>query len=144
MRKGLWKRALALGLAVMMTMGTAACGKKDEAGNANSMLAKQHVYSYEKVDFGDYGDNFSINKMEYKDGRVYALLDIYNYTGGGAVARYGAAVALPAEPVEDAVLDDEMAVEPEEEGTTDSTEEDADVDSGMTEDYVPETPTNIK
>ena len=116
MRKGLWKRTLALGLAAVLGLGLAACGNKeeDQAGNANSILAKQYVYSYEKVDFGDYGDSVSISKMEYKGGRVYALLDIYTYTGGGAAARYGAAASKAAVTADNqAALDDAFAVDPE-------------------------------
>lgn len=97
MSKGLWKKALGLGLAVIMTAGLAACGNNDDgggqgsggglggggsaAGNANSSLAKEYVYSYDPIDLGDYGDNISIRQMQYIDGRMYVLLEIYVYQG---------------------------------------------------------------
>ncbi|MDE7224758.1 MAG: extracellular solute-binding protein [Acetatifactor sp.] len=79
MRKGLWKRGLALGLAAAITLGLAACGggEKDE----NSQLAKENVYSFE--DLGLIGTDENINDMIYLDGKLYLLVNNYRYDEEG-------------------------------------------------------------
>ena len=89
MRKGIFTRILSMGLALAMCVGLAACGdESDKAGNANSAMAKEHVHSYEKVALGDFGEdtNVSIVKIDYAEGRVYALLDLYMYESGSGIA----------------------------------------------------------
>lgn len=137
MSKGLLKKALSLGLAAVMTLGMAACGNNDGegetggdgskagSGNANSSLAKEYVYSYEPIELGDYGDNFSIRQMQYSEGRIYTLLDIYVYPGEtvgadlqdvideetGADTEEGAEGEAKKEAVGEAVADVDVAID---------------------------------
>ena len=80
MKKGLWKKGLALGLAAAITLGLAACGGgggKDE----NTRLAKENVYTFE--DTGLISDNENINDMVYFDGKLYLLVNNYPYDDEG-------------------------------------------------------------
>ena len=123
MSRGFWKKVLSLGMAVTMTLGMAACGKSDAKQNEKNLLAKQNVYSYENVDFGDFGDNVSIQSMAYHDGRVHVLLDIYIYEEQGTAPRYGA-VAMPLPEVSESVAvdtedEEDIAVEDSTSGVLD-------------------------
>lgn len=131
MRKRVWKKVLSFLLAAMMVLSMAACGKGEGKQNENNLLAKQNVYSYENIDYGDFGDNVSIQGMSYSDGRVHVLLDIYIYESQGATPRLGAAVAIP-EVGEEAVVDAEA-----------SESEKVDADFGVDEEYVYQESTNI-
>ena len=106
MRK--FKKVLSLCLAVFMICSMAACGNKDDeerTSNANTALAKENVYAYEKIDLGDLGDSANINTVDYIDGRIYMMLDIWVTQGAGVGARYGA-MATAAVNSEIAVEDD--------------------------------------
>lgn len=84
MKKGLWKKGLALGLAAAITLGLAACGGgggKDE----NSQLAKENVYSFEDLGLIGNGENTNenINGIIYLDGKLYLLVNSYSYDEEG-------------------------------------------------------------
>ncbi len=79
MKKGLWKKGLALGLAAAITLGLAACGGGGKVENTN--LAKENVYSFE--DTGLISNDESINGMIYLDGKLYLLVNNYTYDDEG-------------------------------------------------------------
>lgn len=83
MKKGLWKKGLALGLAAAMALGLAACGGggKDE----NTQLAKENVYTFE--DLGLLGQDESISDLIYLDGKLYLLVNNYKYDEEGNETR---------------------------------------------------------
>lgn len=77
MKKGLWKKGLALALAAVMSMGLGACGGKDE----NSQLAKENVYSFQDITQLD--DQENINGVFYKNDMLYLLVTRYEYDDEG-------------------------------------------------------------
>lgn len=79
MKKGLWKKGLALGLAAAITLGLSACGGGGKDENTN--LAKENVYSFE--DTGLISNDESINGMIYLDGKLYLLVNNYTYDDEG-------------------------------------------------------------
>ncbi len=106
------KKAFNFFLAVVMICGLASCGKKnddDRTTNSNSALAKENVYAYEKIDIGDLGDYPNINTIDYIDGRIYILLDIWVTEGTGTVPRYGAMVTAKPEVAPE--VDNDMSVD---------------------------------
>ncbi|MDE6675036.1 MAG: hypothetical protein K2K19_09545, partial [Acetatifactor sp.] len=77
MKKGLWKRGLALGLSALITLGLAACGGKED----NSQLAKENVYTFE--DMGLIDENENINDLICLDDKLYLLVNNYTYDDEG-------------------------------------------------------------
>ncbi len=77
MKKGLWKKGLALGLSVVITLGLAACGGKED----NSQLAKENVYTFE--DMGLIDENENINDLICLDDKLYLLVNNYTYDDEG-------------------------------------------------------------
>lgn len=77
MKKGLWKKGLALGLSAAITLGLAACGGKED----NSQLAKENVYTFE--DMGLIDNNENINDLISLDGKLYLLVNNYTYDDEG-------------------------------------------------------------
>lgn len=77
MKKGLWKKGLALGLSVAIALGLAACGGKEN----NNQLAKENVYTFE--DIGLINDNEYINDLVCLDGKLYVLVNNYTYDDEG-------------------------------------------------------------
>lgn len=89
-----WKKALALGLSLIVTASAAACGPngskgdpahsggKDRNGAANAELAKQYVYRYEDLKLGtnDNNDDISIAASR-KDGDRIEVLTMANSYG---------------------------------------------------------------
>lgn len=93
MRKRNWRRGICAGLILAMTVGLCACGKGDGSSSsgdgkgensAESVLAKQYVYSYEEVELPNTGDDMSIRNLVQCDGRVYLIAEIYNWNEGGS------------------------------------------------------------
>lgn len=89
MRKDWGKRVLALGLTVAMTIGLCACGKdgdgsnnKPPSGNSSS-LAKEHVYRVQNITlpkmYSDQGGSLNVVSTAHRDGRVYMVLQVYDY-----------------------------------------------------------------
>lgn len=95
MKRGIWKKAAALGLAAVLVLGLAACdggnenhGGSGEEGNSGDIGApvggktgqagKENVYSHQELHF--MGSNDNITNMVYRDGRLYLLV----YNGGGS------------------------------------------------------------
>lgn len=89
MRKDWGKRVLALGLTVAMTIGLCACGKngdgssnKPTSGNSSS-LAKEHVYRVQNITlpkmYSDQGGSLNVVSTAHRDGRVYMVLQVYDY-----------------------------------------------------------------
>ena len=76
--KKLTKRALALLLAAFMTVGLAGCG-----GSSRNILtnedAKKYVYRMQDLDVAVADSNESVRDSCYVDGRIYALLNRYEY-----------------------------------------------------------------
>ncbi len=114
MRKGFWKRLLSLCLVIVMILALAACGKggdesgsgNDGAGNANSELAKQYVFSYDKVEIGDLGNGVGIHTMSQANGRVYLLLDMWIYEDAEIMPRDAVASSELQIPSYDIAVDD--------------------------------------
>ncbi|MBO4750995.1 MAG: extracellular solute-binding protein [Lachnospiraceae bacterium] len=90
------KRAIALGLAVVMTISMAACnnanggekeggknGKGDKTVAADPMLAKQYVYRYQDINFGSGSDeDLNIAGARRAGDRVEILCTSYDYNHG--------------------------------------------------------------
>lgn len=96
MKRGLWKKVLALSLAAVMSLGLAACnggsgddsqggGSGDGGGfvgvgsGSTTQLGKENVYSFQEINLLRDDDN--VNNMVYRDGRLYLL--VYNWVGSG-------------------------------------------------------------
>jgi len=88
MRKGFFKKCLAIGLIAAMTVGLCACGNRTQEGPGNgkkagnkqdSELAKQYVYKYDEFEIPDMGDDIGIMATNYLDGTIYVLAVAYNY-----------------------------------------------------------------
>lgn len=96
MKRGVWTRAMALGLAAALGLGLAACGEGGEnhgghgmeevngggtgtsAGGKTGQAGKENVYSFQELNLTKTNEN--INNMVYRDGRLYLLV----YSGGGS------------------------------------------------------------
>ena len=89
MRKDWGKRVLALGLTVAMTIGLCACGKdgggsnNEPASGNSSSLAKEHVYRVQNITlpqmYSDQGGNINIRCTAHRDGKVYMVMQVYDY-----------------------------------------------------------------
>lgn len=96
MKRGLWKKAIALSLAAMIGLGLVACnsGSNDNPGGDSSgggaaggnvagspeagQAGKENVYSYQDLKL--LNSNDYVCNMTYRDGRLYLLV----YNGGGS------------------------------------------------------------
>lgn len=100
MKRGLWKKAMALSLAVVMSLGLAACDSGSsndnpggDGGNGGGIAAegnaaggsgteqagKENVYSCQELKLLKSNDN--VCSMTYRDGKLYLL--VYNWSGSG-------------------------------------------------------------
>lgn len=97
MKRGLWKKTIALSLAAMIGLGLVACnsGSSDNPGGDSSgggaaggnvagspeagQASKENVYSYQDLKLLNSNDN--VCNMTYRDGRLYLL--VYNWSGSG-------------------------------------------------------------
>lgn len=91
------KKLTGLLLAVVMTVGLAACGNdgggQGNGGGKTNAASKQGVYKYEELDFGltggddDNKGNSNIMGMDLKDNRVYAVImeQVYGEKAGTTV-----------------------------------------------------------
>lgn len=100
MKKNWFKRTLGIGLALILAVGLCACGTGDgdeegnggggsgkkNRGNANSALAKENVYKINEIAFPqlvEEGEGYvNVNETIHKDGKIYALLQIQDWTSG--------------------------------------------------------------
>ncbi len=74
--KNLFKKCLAIILSCSFLVGLTACGGGTVA--VDSSLAKQYVFRGTDVDLGEDFEDANINAMEYKDGKLYAV--VYKYS----------------------------------------------------------------
>lgn len=95
MKKGIWKKVIALSLAAVMGLGLAACSGGDDnqggqdgigggdegtsGGVKTSQQGKENVYSYQELNLLSRNDN--VSNLSYQDGKLYFL--VYNYGGSG-------------------------------------------------------------
>lgn len=95
MKKGIWKKVIALSLAAVMGLGLAACSGGDDnqggqdgigggdegtsGGVKTSQQGKENVYSYQELNL--LGRNDNVSNLSYQDGKLYFL--VYNYGGSG-------------------------------------------------------------
>ncbi|MCI9073467.1 MAG: extracellular solute-binding protein [Lachnospiraceae bacterium] len=97
MKRGIWKKVIALSLAAVMGLGLAACnggsgdanrdgqggiGGSDvgtSGGVKTSQQGKENVYSYQELDL--LGSNDNVSSISYRDGKLFLL--VYNYGGSG-------------------------------------------------------------
>ena len=91
-----WKRILAMGLALVMTLSMAGCdnakgkdkeggknGKGDKTVEADSSLAKQYVYRYQDLKLGDLdGKEINLNGTRKTSDRVELICTVYSYENG--------------------------------------------------------------
>lgn len=77
MKKGFWRRGLALGLAAVMTLGLGACG----GGDDSSQLAKQNVYSFQEI--SQIGNDEDVNDMIYLNDKLYLMTTKYKWDDEG-------------------------------------------------------------
>lgn len=77
MKKGLWKKGLALALAAVIPLQLGACGGKDE----NTQQAKENVYSFQDIIQLDTQENVneSIENVFYKNDMLYMMVTRYVY-----------------------------------------------------------------
>ncbi len=94
MKKGIWKKVIALSLAAVMGLGLACSGGDDNQGGQDgigggdegtsggvktSQQGKENVYSYQELNL--LGRNDNVSNLSYQDGKLYFL--VYNYGGSG-------------------------------------------------------------
>ncbi|MCM1117870.1 MAG: extracellular solute-binding protein [bacterium] len=90
MKRGLWKKAIALSLAAMIGLGLAACnsGSNDNPGGnggsgdgaaGGNVAGKENVYSYQELKLLKSNDN--VCNMTCRDDKLYLL--VYNWSGSG-------------------------------------------------------------
>lgn len=77
MKKGFWKRGLALGLAAVMTLGLGACG----GGDDGSQLAKQNVFSFQEI--AQINNDENVNDMIYLNDKLYLMTTKYEWDEEG-------------------------------------------------------------
>ena len=93
MQKNSWRRALALGMALVMTLGAAGCnnGKNGDTNNpggkngvaADPSLAKQYVYRYQDLDLGIEASDMSIISARKAGDRLEFLIQSYDWSENG-------------------------------------------------------------
>lgn len=71
-----------MALSAAITLGLTACGG-ESGGDENSQLAKENVYSYQEIELGFDMENSNINSMAYLDGKLYILVNTYEYDEDG-------------------------------------------------------------
>lgn len=94
-KKSNWKRALALGLSLIMTISMAACGDKGNGGNApngggkgkeqvnNQQLAKEYVFRSMAISIpGEDENEFNVIAFRKNGDQVELLSNAYNYSDG--------------------------------------------------------------
>ena len=95
MKKGIWKKVIALSMAAVMGLGLSACSGGDDkqggqdgigggdegtsGGVKTSQQGKENVYSYQELNL--LGRNDNVSNLSYQDGKLYFL--VYNYGGSG-------------------------------------------------------------
>ena len=94
MKKSSWKRALALGMVFVMTLGAAGCnnGKGGDANTpggkngvaADPSLAKQYVYRCQDIDLGIDSSEMNITASRKAGDRVEFLIQSYDYSENGS------------------------------------------------------------
>ena len=143
----MWKRALGLVLAATMLVGLCACNRNSQDGlqgnnpggkkNANAALAKEYVYRLQEFELGSVqkeGDDAYINFVAEYDGRIYAMMQIYNYTGNSDNRSYKL-VSADMEGGDIQSCDIQMSMEGEEEPESESeAEETREEDAEASED----------
>lgn len=94
MKKGLLKRFLSLSMAAMLALGLCACGDAEGTGgiggigggtkkDPNAALAKENVYKFQEFELPKIeGDSFDVRSTAHKDGVLYMILQIYNWSSG--------------------------------------------------------------
>lgn len=85
MKKGFWKKGMALALSAAITLGLTACGGNSENTEQNSQLAKENVYTYQELEMPFAMDNTNINAMAYLNDKLYILVNTYEYDENGNV-----------------------------------------------------------
>ncbi len=104
-----WMRILALFLAAVLSIGLVSCKKEEGDGvkgedkteqsasdpkkNPNGEMAKQYVFSHEDMAISDLGDDVYVSGLGYRDGKVYAVAEVYRY--GQGTLEDGDAVPVP-------------------------------------------------
>lgn len=83
MKKNFWKKGMALALSAAITLGLTACGGDSSNKDENSQLAKENVYTYQELELPFDMENSSINSMAYRDGKLYMLVNSYEYDENG-------------------------------------------------------------
>lgn len=82
MKKKWFQRGLCAALTATLALGLTGCGGKKGVSQDPS-LAKQYVYSCREIEeLTNLGDDFSMYDVARKDGRLYFLASIYNYSAG--------------------------------------------------------------
>lgn len=120
----MWKRVLGFVLAATLLAGLCACNKNPQGGNslgsqggkknsANAALAKEYVYRLQEFDFNgiqENGDDAYVRFVSEHDGRIYAMMQIYNYTDKGDNRRYKL-ISTDTEGADAKVYDMQMSME---------------------------------
>lgn len=70
-------------LSAAITLGLTACGGDSGNKDGNSQLAKENVYTYQEIELGFDMENSNINSMAYLDGKLYMLVNTYEYDENG-------------------------------------------------------------
>ena len=89
-KSGNWKRIMAMGLAVVMTLGMTGCnnakgdgkgGSKGEPIAADPALAKQYVYRYQDIKLPGEDDDVNVTAAKKDGDRLEILTMRYDYSG---------------------------------------------------------------
>lgn len=80
MKKKWIQRGVSLGLTAAMMLGLTACGGGGGKVSSDPNLAKQYVYSCQDIEISNMGENFDIRSGSYRNGTIYLLVNVYNYS----------------------------------------------------------------
>ncbi len=79
MKKGIMKKVLCSILVLSFVFGLVGCNKNEAKSKQNNQLAKQSVYSYEKIPFEIESEDYYVKSMTYLDDKIIACIEAYIY-----------------------------------------------------------------
>ena len=79
MKKDIIKKLLCSILVLSFVFGLVGCNKNEAKSKQNTQLAKQNVYSYEKIPFEIESEDYNVKSMTYMDGKVIVCIEVYIY-----------------------------------------------------------------
>lgn len=94
MRRQSWKKAMCMGLALVMAVGLSACGKDKISTNgggtesADPSLAKQNVFRFQELDLDSQSNDMSVCTSYKQDDNIYVVTEQSEWNETGAKHTY--------------------------------------------------------